>query len=166
VVNRPRRLVSGGCSLLPLLLETFATEDGPSLRRLEGDGGLFATLGTCGASLGFGGRLSWNRRPQNGDAFCLAGLATFWLVFELLVVKEKLFARGKDKVRTAVDTLEYLVLEFHPSPHSPVALRRTRKRTAISRASCTQSRYTPPLEQLPLDSAHLRVTQVTSEEKL
>jgi FtsZ-binding cell division protein ZapB len=33
-------------------------------------------------------------------------------------VKEKLFARGKDKVRTAVDTLEYLVLEFHPSPHS------------------------------------------------
>jgi hypothetical protein len=112
---------SGGCCLLPLLLKTFAAENRPSLRWLEGNGGVLSTLGTCGAGFGFGGRLSWNRRPQHGNAFCFTGLATFRLVFELLVVKEKLFARGKNKVGTAVDTLENLVLKFHPSPHSPVA---------------------------------------------
>src|SRR5262249_26831572 len=53
------------------------------------------------------------------------------LVLELLVVKEKLFACGKDKIGTAVDTLENLVLEFHPSPHSPVALLRKIKRIAL-----------------------------------
>lgn len=106
---------------MPLLLKTFAAENRPSLRWLEGNGGVLSTLGTCGAGFCFSGRLSWDRRPQNGDAFCFTGLATFWLVFELLVVKEKLFACGKNKVGTAVDTLEYFVLKFHPSPHSPVA---------------------------------------------
>ena len=83
---------------MPLLLKTFAAENRPSLRWFEGNGGVLSTLGTCGAGFRFSGRLSWNRRPQNGNAFCFTGLATFWLVFKLLVVKEKLFARGKNKV--------------------------------------------------------------------
>jgi hypothetical protein len=130
---------------LPLLLKTFAAENRPSLRWLERNGGVLPTLGTCGAGFGFGGRLSWNRRPQNGNAFCFTGLATFWLVFELLVVKEKLFARGKNKVRTAVDTLENLVLEFHPSPHSPPTSRSFKKARGSPHARVrAESLRTPP----------------------
>jgi len=134
---------------LPLLLKTFAAENRPSLRWLEGNGGVLSTLGTCGAGFGFGGRLSWNGRPQNGNSFCFTGLATFWLVFKLLVVKEKLFARGKNKVRTAVDTLENLVLEFHPSPHSPVARFHMRKRLLPHAQTARRVVTHPPSNDYP-----------------
>jgi hypothetical protein len=136
---------SGGCCLLPLLLETFAAEYRPSLCWLEGNGGVLATLRTCGSGLGFGGRLSWNRRPQNGNTFCLTGFATLRFVLELLIVKKQLFASGENKVRTAVDTLENLVLEFHPSPHSPVTLSRRGKRIAFpTRKLRAELLRTPP----------------------
>jgi hypothetical protein len=74
-------------------------------------------------------------------------------------VKEKLFACGKNKIRAAVDALQYLVLEVHPSPHSPDASRSFTEVGNFRTRECAQSRYAPPLK-LPLDSAHLRVTQV------
>ena len=95
---RPLTGPLGGRCLLPLLLKTFAAEDWSSLRRFEGNGGVLATLRTSGSGLGFGGRLSRNRRPQNGNSLCLTGFATLRLVFELLIVKEQLFARGENKV--------------------------------------------------------------------
>jgi hypothetical protein len=59
--------------------------------------------------------------PQHGHSFGLASLATLRFVFELLVVKEQLFARGEDEIRAAVDTLQYLVLKFHlrDAPFTP-----------------------------------------------
>lgn len=136
---------SGAYSLLALLLKTLAAEDRASLCRFEGNGRVLATLRTSGSGLGFGGRLSWNRRPQNGNSFCLTGLTTLWFVLELLVVKKQLFARGENKVGTAVDTLENLVLEFHPSPHSPVTLSRMGKRIAFpTRKLRAESLRTPP----------------------
>jgi hypothetical protein len=46
-------------------------------------------------------------------AFQLAGLASLWIVMELLVVKEKLLAGGEDKVLPAIHAFKYFVLEFH-----------------------------------------------------
>jgi len=53
------------------------------------------------------------RRPQDRHPLALAILATLRLVPELLVVEKQLFTRGKDEIRTAIDTLEYFVLELH-----------------------------------------------------
>jgi hypothetical protein len=44
---------------------------------------------------------------------CLALFAALWVVFEILVVKEQLLARSKDKFGAAINTLEYLIREFH-----------------------------------------------------
>jgi hypothetical protein len=43
----------------------------------------------------------------------LARLAPLGFVFELLIVKEKLFPGGENKVTPTVDTLQHLVLKFH-----------------------------------------------------
>jgi hypothetical protein len=66
------------------------------LRRLEGNGGFGGALrtdcsGLCAHSI-----------AGSGDALDLALFAPLWIVFELLVVKEQLFAGGKDKVITAI----------------------------------------------------------------
>ena len=53
------------------------------------------------------------RRPEDRDPLALAILATLRLVLELLVVEKQLFTSGKDEIRTAVDALEYFVLELH-----------------------------------------------------
>ena len=100
---------------MPPLLETFAAEDGTALGRPEGDGSLLATLRADGSSFDLGETLSrcTRRCPQHGDAFCLAGFAPLGFIFELLVVKEQLFPGREDEVGPAVDTLQYLVLEFH-----------------------------------------------------
>ena len=50
---------------------------------------------------------------EQGHTSGLAGLAALGFILELLVVKEKLFPGGKDKIGTAVDTLQHLVLKFH-----------------------------------------------------
>ena len=96
-------------------METFAAEDGTALGRPEGDGSLLATLRADGSSFDLGETLSrcTRRCPQHGDAFCLAGFAPLGFIFELLVVKEQLFPGREDEVGPAVDTLQYLVLEFH-----------------------------------------------------
>jgi hypothetical protein len=60
-------------------------------------------------------------------------------------VEEQLFACGEDKVRAAVDTLEYLVLEFHPSPHSPPKSRSFKKARGSPHARVrAESLRTPP----------------------
>ena len=58
---------------------------------------------------GFGGALRTDcpgfcAHPVAGSGHTLnfALLATFWIILELLVVKEELFAGGKDKVITAI----------------------------------------------------------------
>ena len=43
----------------------------------------------------------------------LAILTALGLVFELLVVKEKLFPGGENEITATVDTLQHLVLKFH-----------------------------------------------------
>jgi hypothetical protein len=47
--------------------------------------------------------------------------AAFRIVFELLVVKEKLFTRGKDEVSAAVAALQDFVYEFHGLPPTATA---------------------------------------------
>jgi hypothetical protein len=44
-------------------------------------------------------------KAQGLGAFRFAILATFWFVFELLVVEEELFAGGEDEVGIAINTL-------------------------------------------------------------
>jgi hypothetical protein len=51
--------------------------------------------------------------PESGNAFRLAILAALGFVLELFVVEEELLAGGEDEIRTAVDALQNLVLEFH-----------------------------------------------------
>jgi hypothetical protein len=48
-----------------------------------------------------------------GYAFVLAGLAAFGFILELLVVKEELLPRRKDKFSAAIYALKNLILEFH-----------------------------------------------------
>src|SRR5260370_8714511 len=53
------------------------------------------------------------------QALVLANLAALGFVFELFIVKEKLFSGCKNKISPAVDAFESLVLEFHERPTSP-----------------------------------------------
>lgn len=139
--------------MLSLLLEAFAAEDRSSLRRLEWNCGLLAALGTGSPCFRLVGNLTGRGRTQYGNSLCLTHLAAFWFVFELLIVEEQLFACSKNKIGPAVDTLEYLVLEFHPSPHSPLASRSLEKAEAPSvRASAIRVFKHPP-SKISLDSA-------------
>ena len=69
---------------------------------------------------GFGGALRTDR--PGFFAYAIAGsrytldlalFAPLWIVLELLIVKEQLFAGGKDEVVTAIRTFQYLVDEVH-----------------------------------------------------
>jgi hypothetical protein len=51
-----------------------------------------------------------------GHTLDFALLAPLWIVLELLIVKEQLLTSGKDKVITAIRTLQYLVDEVHTRP--------------------------------------------------
>jgi len=69
---------------------------------------------------GFGGALRTNcpgfcphATAGSGNTLDFALFATLWIVLELLIVKEQLFAGGKDKVVTAIRTFQYLVDEVH-----------------------------------------------------
>jgi len=46
-------------------------------------------------------------------ALGLAYLAVLWVVFELFVVKEELFACGKDEFLAAINALQGAITEFH-----------------------------------------------------
>jgi len=98
------------------LRKTFATEDGAALRGAERNCGLLAALGAGGPGLDLAiAVVAWRRRTgsEHGNALGLAGLAALGLVLELLVVEEKLFPGGEDKVCAAIDALQHLVLKFH-----------------------------------------------------
>ena len=130
---------------MPLLLKTFPAENRPALCRLEGNRSFLAALGTCRPGFGLRGRLPGNRGSQNSNALRLACFTTFRFVLELFVVEEQLFACGKDKVRAAVDALQYLVLEVHPSPHSPPTSRSLGKAAGLPYARVrAESLRTPP----------------------
>jgi hypothetical protein len=66
------------------------------LRGLKGNGGFCGALRTD--SPGF----CAHAIAGSGHALNFALFATLWVVLELLVVKEQLFAGGKDKVITAI----------------------------------------------------------------
>jgi hypothetical protein len=55
------------------------------------------------------------RGTNNRESLGLAGFAPFGFVTELFVVKKQLFACGKDKIATAIDTFQDLILEVHAS---------------------------------------------------
>jgi hypothetical protein len=72
---------------------------------------------------GFGGALRTNcpgfcayTAAGSGYTLNFALLAPLWIVLELLIVKEQLLTSGKDKVITAIRTLQYLVDEVHTRP--------------------------------------------------
>jgi hypothetical protein len=46
-------------------------------------------------------------------AFSLALFAALGIVFEILIVEEKLLARRKYEFGAAINTLQYLIREFH-----------------------------------------------------
>ena len=50
---------------------------------------------------------------RTGDPFDLALLATLGIILELLVMKEELLARGKDKIVSAIHAFQYLVNKLH-----------------------------------------------------
>ena len=106
---------SGG-GHISLLGETFATEDGAALRRLERDGGFLAALGASGSRFHSGKvvRIARGLRGgKNGDPLGLAGLTAFGFVFELLVVEKELFSRGEDELSAAVDAGQHSILKLH-----------------------------------------------------
>src|SRR5579863_788557 len=83
-------------------LKTFPAKDGTPLRGAEGDRGFTAALGADGRRF----NPSRKRTPFRRRIlpFHFARFAAFRLVPEILLVIELLFARGEDKVRTAVHT--------------------------------------------------------------
>jgi hypothetical protein len=110
----PARWSGGGGGLL--LGEAFTAEDGAILRGAEGDSGLLATLGA--------GRPSFDAREvvgvaqglrgsENGDPLGFAVLTALGRILELFVVEKQLFPSGENKVGTAVDAGQYLILKFH-----------------------------------------------------
>jgi len=97
-------------------LEALTAENGATLRGTERDRGLFSASRASGLGLDLGVAVGLSRRrgsAENGDPLGLASLATLGFVLELLVVEEKLFPSGENKITPTVDTLQHLVLKFH-----------------------------------------------------
>jgi hypothetical protein len=89
-----------------VLLKTAAAEHRSALCRLKWNRGFGSALGTRRA--GFRAHLL-----AAANSFRLALLAALRVVFELFVVEEDLLARGKDKIRAAVNARKYPIGEFH-----------------------------------------------------
>jgi hypothetical protein len=94
----------------PPLLEARPAEHGTALRGFKRNG--------C-----FGGALRTNcpgfrahAAAGSSHALDFALFAPLWIVLELLIVKEQLFAGGKDKVVTTIRTFQYLIDEVHTRP--------------------------------------------------
>jgi hypothetical protein len=79
------------------LLKALAAKHGTALRGFERDGSFFAALRASGPGFNLLIAASGMRRPHMGYAFVLAGLAAFGFILELLVVKEELLPRRKNK---------------------------------------------------------------------
>jgi hypothetical protein len=96
-------------------LEAFPTEHGTALRRTDRNRGLFSAPGAGGLclNLGIAVVLSGGGSAEDGNALCFARFTSLRFVLELLIVKEKLFPSSEDKIFSAVDTLQHLVLKFH-----------------------------------------------------
>jgi hypothetical protein len=77
-------------------LKTTAAKHRPALRRFKRNSGFYPALGTCGP--GFRSNLL-----ATTNLLGLALLATFGVVLELFVVKEHLFACGKDEFGATVN---------------------------------------------------------------
>lgn len=101
-----------------LLLEALTTEYGATLGRFKRYRRFLAALRTTGPCLHF--RIaSWSRNPKSRGALGFTSLAALWLVFELLVVEEKLLPGRENEICPAVNTLQDLVLKFHNAPFNP-----------------------------------------------
>jgi len=87
--------------------EALAAVDRAALRWLEGNRGLPPALRAHRHGFGFG-------EPATGRtlALCLTALAALGFVLEVFVVEEVLFSRCKNKIRSAVHTLENAVLKL------------------------------------------------------
>jgi hypothetical protein len=107
------------------LLEAGPAEHGTTLCGLKGYGGLGGALRTDGP--GFCAYAI----AGSGHTLDFALFAPLWIVLELLIVKEQLFAGGKDKVVTAIRTFQYLIDEVHTRPpEHALELSLFRRRTA------------------------------------
>jgi hypothetical protein len=113
---------------LPLLLKTLTTEHGTPLCRAKRHCRLLAAVGAGSASLSFDMVLAVRRRAQDRHSLALAALAPLGFVLELLVVEEQLFTSCEDKIRSTVNALQNLVLEFHwrATPITPCSTREIR----------------------------------------
>ena len=80
------------------------------MRGLKGNGGFGGALRTY--CPGFCSHAA----AGSGHTLDFALFAPLWIVLELLIVKEQLLTSGKDKVITAIRTLQYLVDEVHTRP--------------------------------------------------
>src|SRR6185437_2414717 len=89
---------------LPFLAKALTTEYGAILRGAERDRRLLAALRADGRCLDAGMSLAL-RRTYSRKPLRFARFAAFGFVTKLLVVKEKLFARGEHKVSTAIHAL-------------------------------------------------------------
>ena len=78
--------------------------------------GLKGNGGFCGALRTNGPGFCPHATAGSGNTLDFALFATLWIVLELLIVKEELLPGGKDKVITAIRTLQYLVDEVHTRP--------------------------------------------------
>jgi hypothetical protein len=110
--TRADYLLSGGRFLANL--EAFPAKYRAPLRRLEWDRGFLTAIRAYGSSL-YLWIIRIRRKSERLCPLAFASLATLRLVLELLVVKEKLFARRKNEILPAVNALQIPVLKFHPS---------------------------------------------------
>src|SRR6185437_14527783 len=100
------------------VLEALTAQDRPALRGFEGNGRRDAAFGAFGARLGARDTrrcrsCACRRRLSTMGAARLAWFATLGVVLELLVLEEKLLARGKDEFAAAVDAGKDSVNVFH-----------------------------------------------------
>jgi hypothetical protein len=140
---------------MPLLLEAFPAEHRTPLRRTKRHRRILAALRALCAGFRFHvGVTVLRRRTQHCHPFALTVLAAFGFVLELLIVEEQLFAGGKDKICTAIDTLQNLVLEFHWRGAPVLAsLSNSGDLNGEIPARKVVRGFTIPLIHLPLDSA-------------
>ena len=152
--NVPRAKPSGG-SGSPPRLKAFAAEYGTALGGTERHSRQLTASRTGGLSFDLGVAVVLSgrrRRAEHGNPFSFAGLATLGFVLELLVVKEKLFPGGENKITSTVDTLQHLVLKFHLRM-APFSLLLTCPSRGKKCGGAIKNRLpTSPLV-LPLDSA-------------
>lgn len=89
-----------------MLLEAGPAEHWAPLGRLEGNRGLLVARGT--ARPRFGAHLGATSHPLG-----FALLAAFGIVFEILIVEEKLFARREDEFGATIHAFQHSVGKFH-----------------------------------------------------